>query len=149
MRNLQKLRNLNEYLRDLRFPLMQDTRFSYVTSQADATSRLDKAFGFQILIARPDCTIDYRDAAGRQTFDTAIIVLAKDLGNGKTDEEETRQYDRAEAIMDAILDKILSDLESDTCSSLSGLSLSSIVISPEVYIFGGWNGYSMELTFEG
>lgn len=149
MRRLRKLRNLNRYLRDLRLPMRQDVQFNYVTSQADATSRLDKASGFQVLVARPDCTLNFVDSRPLQSFDTAIFVLDKDLGNAKTDKGETIQYDKAEEILDEILGKLLADLESDTCNSLAGLTLSSAVISPEIFIYGGWNGYSMVLTFEG
>lgn len=149
MRILQKLRNLNGYLRDLRLPWMQDVTFSYVTSQADATTRLDKASGFQVLVARPDCTINNVDDGFRKSFDTAVFVLEKDLGNGKTDKAEALQYDRAEGILDEILGKLFGDLDSDTCNALAGLSLVSVVISPEIFIFGGWNGYSAQLTFEG
>ena len=149
MRSLQKLRNLNGYLRDLRLPMRQEVEFSYVTSQADATTRLDKAAGFQVLIARPDCTVNILDARPLMSFDTAVFVLEKDLGNAKTDKAETMQYDKAERILDEILDKFCKDLESDECNALAGLTLSAIVISPEIFIFGGWNGYSMRLTFEG
>lgn len=149
MRTLGKLRNLNGYLRDLRLPWRQDVQFSYVTSQADATSRIDKASGFQALVARPDCTVNIIDGSPRQSLDTVIFVLEKDLGNGKTDSREAMQYDKAEEILDEILGKLLGDLESDTCNALAGLTLESVVISPEVFIFGGWNGYSMRLTFEG
>ena len=146
---LRKLRNLNGYLRDLRLPGRQDVAFSYVTSQADATSRLDKASGFQVLVARPDCTVNMVDDGLRKSFDTAVFVLEKDLGNGKTDKAEALQYDRAEMIMDEILGRLIGDLGSDTCHALAGLSLVNVVISPEIFIFGGWNGYSMQLTFEG
>ena len=34
------------------------------------------------------------------------------------------------------------------CTLVSGLSLSSVQITPEASIFGGWSGWSIELSFE-
>ena len=51
-------------------------------------------------------------------------------------------------IADAILGKISDDTSRNDCNLVSGLSLSSVQITPEASLFGGWSGWSVELSFE-
>ena len=150
MNSLKKLAQLNKYLRCLRLPGRQDVTFSYVTNQADATSRLDKASGAQVLMARPDCSLRSISEDHIESYlDTVIFVLDKDLGAGKTDAAEEKQYDKLEAITGDILDLIYRTIAESSCEMLSGFRLASATVTPEAMIFGGWTGYSIELSFEG
>ncbi len=148
MKRLQRLRALNRYLRDFSIAAYQGTvKFSYVTSQADATSYLDKAGGYQVLLARPELHQSGDDDGYRDTLDTVIFVLAPDLGAGKTQEKDNALYDALEGIAEDVLQKIDDDITSGSCSLLPGLSLEDVVVVPEIQIFGSWCGFSLEITF--
>lgn len=75
-------------------------------------------------------------------------MLAKDLGAGRTDELANAEFSRLEGLADKILDKILDACTSGDCTLLLGLNLVSVDVVPEYSLFGGWNGYSIELRFE-
>ena len=57
-------------------------------------------------------------------------------------------YSRLEALSDRILEIITEGCTAVRCDLLSGLDLVSVDIVPEYSLFGGWNGYSIELKFE-
>lgn len=70
----------------------------------------------------------------------AIFVLEKGLGLDKTMDLENVQYRKLLLIAD--------DTSGNDCNLVSGLSLSSVQITPEASLFGGWSGWSVELSFE-
>ena len=78
----------------------------------------------------------------------AIFVLEKGLGLDKTMDLENAQYRRLLLVADAILGKIADETSGNDCTLVSGLSLSSVQITPEASIFGSWSGWSIELSFE-
>ena len=148
MKRLQRLRALNRYLRDFSIANRQGTvKFSYVTSQSDATSYLNKADGYQVLLARPELHQSGDDDGYRDTLDTVIFVLAPDLGAGKTQEKDNALFDTLEGIAEDILQKIDDDITFGSCSLLPGLSLEDVIVVPEIQIFGSWCGFSLEMTF--
>lgn len=145
MKRLQKLNDLGRYLASFS---IDGACCGYVVTQADATSRLNSAVGDQVLLARPEMHQDGDSDRFRQTLSTAIFVLAKDLGAGRTDELADGQYDRLADLAGRILEKIGDDCSSGSCSLMAGLNLISVDVVPEYSLFGGWNGYSVELKFE-
>lgn len=148
MRRLRNLSSLDRYLRD--FSLLQHSgtvKFSYVTSQADATSLLDKYSGNQVLLARPELRQTGDGDSFADVIDTAIFVLAKDLGAGKTQQKVNAQFDTLESIADDILTKIDDDLTSGSCSLMSGFVIDEVIVTPEIQIFGSWCGFSLAITF--
>lgn len=145
MNRLKNLARLNLYLRRLHLHGAACT-VSFVTAQADATSRLASASGDNILIARPEYR-SYGDSDSfSETYDTAVFVLAKDLGNARTDEKENEQYDRLAGLADMILNRIAEDTDRG-CALLSGFSMTDVQVTPEVSLFGGWCGYSISISF--
>lgn len=148
MKRLQNLSNLNRYLRDFSLPQYpRGVKCSYVTSQADATSLLDKCAGKQVLLARPELRQTGEGDSFSDVIDTAVFVLAKDLGAAKTQEKENALFDELEGIADDILSKIDCDLTSGSCSLLPGFSIDEVIVTPEIQIFGSWCGYSLAITF--
>lgn len=144
---LQNLQNLNTYLKNFRMPVL-DCGFLYVTSQADATTALDKLSGDQVLLARPELR-QYGDSDSyEETIDTAVFVLAKDLGAGRTQEKENNQFDRLAELTDAVLSKIDKSVTEGDCPLLAGFVLTDLAVVPETQIFGSWQGYSISITFK-
>lgn len=144
---LRNLHNLNTFLQSFTVADL-DCGFHYVTDQGDATTTLDKLSGDQVLLARPESR-QYGDSDGYQeTIDTAVFVLAKDLGAGRTQEKEDAQFDRLEEIADVVLSKIDNAVTSGDCPLLAGFVISDVVIVPEKQIFGSWQGYSLAITFK-
>lgn len=143
MNPFTKLLNLNKNLGELSFPDLA-SKTHYTTSNSDTTSHLDKEKGDQIVVARPEL-----DASSLQTgsLSTVIFVLDRDLGAGKTPEKEKEQYDR---LLDKSVHifKAIKDLTESGCNAYSGLTLSKYSVTPETSVFGGWIGWSIELTFE-
>lgn len=119
-----------------------------MTAQADATSTLDKLSGDQVLLARPELR-QYGDSDGyEETIDTAVFVLAKDLGAGRTQEKEDAQFERLGEIADAVLSKIDNTVTGGDCPLLAGFIITDVAVVPEVQIFGSWQGYSIDITFK-
>lgn len=144
LQRLAKLGRLEAYLRNITVSDVSVT-VSYVTAQDDATSLLNAAAGLQVLIARPECRQNFGpDANARSTdMETVVFALEKSLGAGNTPERELEQFDRCLEVCDEILDKLFAD--ADSCSL--GLELTALDLRPEVSVFGGWNGYSMSISF--
>lgn len=148
MRRLQNLHRVSRFLEEMNLP-QTGAEFRMVTSQASATTRLDKCSGDQVVIARPECRISSTDQDSCRTYiDTAIFVLTKDLGAGRTDARESEAYARLAGIASAIVEHILGSTTSGRCDLLSGLIVTSINVVPEEQIFGSWFGWSIELSFE-
>ncbi|MCR4565473.1 MAG: hypothetical protein K5651_05220 [Bacteroidales bacterium] len=145
MRRLQKLSRLSRYLEQFS---IEGVACSFVVTQADATTKLNSAVGDQVLLARPEVHQDGNSDNYTQTLSTAIFVLAKDPGAGRTDARMNETYSRLEALSDRILEIIEDACTAGQCDLLSGLDLVSVDVVPEYSLFGGWNGYSIELKFE-
>lgn len=144
---LRNLHNLNTFLKNFTIPEL-NCGFHYVTSQTDATTTLDKLSGDQVLLARPELR-QYGDSdTFEETIDTAVFVLAKDLGAGRTQAKEDAQFDRLADIADAVLSKIDKTVTEGDCPLLAGFIVTDIAVVPEVQIFGSWQGYSIAITFK-
>lgn len=143
MKRLEILRKINRYAHDFRVSGV-DAVPVLVTSQGDATSRLTKLSGDQILIARPEL----HQKGDSDTFESevslAFFVLAKDLGPAYTPEKEDDVFDRLADIASEVLAKFSED--TTNCSLLAGLRTDSIDVVPESSIFGGWMGYSIDIV---
>ena len=146
MKRLQKIINLETYLREFFLPEL-DCGFQYVTTQGSATSKLSRLTGDQVLLARPESRLSLPQGEGvSYIFDTVIFVLDKDLGNARTPEGEEEQFDRLQAKTLAILDRMLADSTEGRCGLLSGMTVDSVSIVPQALLFGSWCGFSMEIT---
>lgn len=153
MNRLRKLQRLTDYLAGFRMTVPLDgdeIRIDPImtTAQTDATSKLAHRSGVQVLIARPEENQTGNSDNHRDYIGTAVFVLEKNLGLDRTPDLENDQYSKLLQITDAILSKISDDTSGDDCNLVSGFSLSSAVITPEASLFGGWSGYSVELSFE-
>lgn len=145
MKRLEKLHRANEYLKGFRLngsgivPLR-------VVSQADATGRLSRLSGDQILIARPELHQSGDSDRHRDSISLAFFVLSKDLGPASSPEAEDELFGRLETIASDVLTKLAYD--TTACGLLAGLSLTSADVVPENTVFGGWVGYSLDITLE-
>lgn len=145
MKRLERLHRANEYLRGFSLPGYEVVPVR-VVSQADATSRLARLSGDQVLIARPELHQDGNSDRHRDSISLAFFVLAKDLGPASSPEAEDELFGRLEKIASDVLTKLADDTTS--CGLLAGLSLTSADVVPENTIFGGWTGYSIDVTLE-
>lgn len=153
MSRMSRIIRLDKYLAALTLQMeYQDGEFRQyravmTTAQADATSKLSRLSGPQIIAARSECK-QSGDADGYSSIlSTVVFVLDKGLGTGKTEERENEQYLKLAGLADAALARIADDATSGLCNLLSGLELDSVDITPESSIFGGWCGYSIEISF--
>lgn len=147
MRRFEKLTNLSLYLAQFR-PKCFDGKPILVVNQGKATSRLVNRKGVQVVIARPE-EHQTGDSDGYVSdLQTAIFVLEKDLSSDRTDETENEQYVRLLDIAVGIMTEIEADAAASCNEYLRGLTLASAGIVPEASIFGGWSGYSIEISFE-
>ncbi len=147
MKRFKRLKNLAEYLDA--FSITEPNLHTIMTTaQADATSKLSRLSGVQLLAARPE----ERQTGGTDTFaatlSTAFFVLDKGLGALATPDKERKQFAQLLDVAAKVIDKLSYDATSETCGLLSGLSIASVEIVPEASIFGGWLGYSIEINFE-
>lgn len=139
---VKKLRKLSDFLETLKIGSIVA---KFTTNGADATEQLNSAAGFQIVTSRPEL----QHSNGGDSLGAVIFVLDKGLGNGKTANKENRQYGDLLELVSDVLAAIEHSTDSPTCTaSLLGLELTSYDITPELSIFGGWIGWSIELNFE-
>lgn len=147
MRRFEKLTNLSLYLAQFR-PKCFDGQPILVVNQGKATSRLVNRKGVQVVIARPEEHQTGNSDSYVSDMQTAIFVLEKDLTSDRTDETENEQYARLLDIAVGIMTEIEADVTASCNEYLRGLSLTSAGIVPEASLFGGWSGYSIEISFE-
>lgn len=147
MKRLQRLIRLSEYINNFKTPV-SGLPALVSTAAADATSKLAHSSGFQLVAARPE----ERQSGGTDAFSssisTAFFIVCPRLGAASTADKEDMLYLKALGIAEEIVGKIAEDAGSGNCDLLSGLSLSAVDIVPEASIFGGWMGYSIEITFD-
>ena len=146
MKRLQNLTNLTNYLTALRVPGLDDLKPLRVVDEAQATSRLARRGGTQIVIARPELKQEGTSDSYGAEYSTAVFVLDKNLSSASTEEREDSQFNNLVNIACDILTKVEQDICSGT-SELRGLDLVGTELFPVSSIFGGWNGYSMVLAF--
>lgn len=145
MKRFQRLISLTEYIEGFSLPGISPI---VTTAQSDATSKLQHLSGVQVLAARPECRQQGDSDSYNSVLSTAFFVVAKGLGSANTSERERKQYGELLDIASQIVEQVAADSTSGTCGLLSGMSLAAVEIVPEASIFGGWLGYSVELTFE-
>ena len=147
MKRLSKLKNLNRYLKTFAIPEHPDIRPIRIVDQGDATSRLSKASGDQVLIALPECNQSGSTDQWREQISFAFFIIARVNNQMRNPEVEDESYSRLLDIADILLERLCDDMEDRPCGFLGGLELSDINIIPEYSIFGGWSGYSIEIVF--
>lgn len=147
MKRLSKLRKLTEYLVGFRLRDYPDIKPIRVVDQENATGQLTKASGDQVLTAMPEAQDYGRDTDSfSESVSTAIFVLAKINGPARTPELADATYLRLLEIAQAILDKLDEDLSCGTCPLLNSFTLTDLNVVPEYSMFGGWSGWSIEIT---
>ena len=143
MKIVQNLKRVNNYLRqfqiDGKHPLI-------VTSQGDAVTKLAHLSGDQILIARPEMAADGDSDTIIGHITLAFFLLARLNGPASTVQKEEETFDHLEDLADKVLDRLVSDITDGNCPLLCGLDLRSVDIVPESSLFGGWSGYSIEIS---
>lgn len=152
MKRLSKLKRLNEYLVGFRLPGYPDIVPVRVVDQENATGQLaSDASGDQVLIAIPEAQDYGRNTDSfSETLSTAFFVLDNINGPARTPELADETYLRLLDVSQAILDKLDADLTGgeigDPCPYLAGLTLTDLNILPLYSVFGGWSGWSIEIT---
>lgn len=147
MKRLQKLVDVNSYLSDFRLSDYPDLEPINIVNTDDATGRLSRVSGDQLLIARPEAYDTGEDSdTYNETVVLAFFALAKINSSSLTAEIEEETYSRTLEILRAVLERIGDNLWD--CSTLAGLKMTEVNVVPEYSIFGGWSGWSMEITFE-
>ena len=153
MKRLSKLRKLTEYLSAFRLEDWPGIVPVRVVDNENATSQLSKAYGDQLLVALPEA----RDAGNttdsfRESVSAAFFALAKINGPARTVKLADETYLRLLEVSQAILDRLEEDLTGGEtgmpCPLLAGLSLTDVNVVPEYSIFGGWSGWSVEITLD-
>lgn len=147
MKRLQKLTDLTNYLTALRVPGVENPPIR-VVDQSQATNRLSFCKGVRVLIARPEIQQNGNEDTYDTTYSTCIFVLEKNLGAGSTEERDDEQFLRLSKIACELLTQIERDAGNWNIPEMRDISLESMSLIPESSIFGGWNGYSIELTFK-
>jgi len=151
MKRLQKLKRVNSYLAGFLLAGYPDIVPARVVNAENATGLLSKAAGDQILIALPECR-DSGQSSDEYTeyISSAFFVLAKVNGPARTQATADAAYQRLLEIAQDIVKKLEEDLtipaNGSPCPLLAGLSLTDVSVTPEYSLFGGWSGWSVEIT---
>lgn len=146
MKRLQKLANATEYFYDFSLP---DVVCSVVVDQENAVSTLATATGDRLLISLPE-----ESESGRTTDDwssrisVAMFAIARINGPARTPQKARDTYSRLLGIAQAAVSKLSDDITGGGCGAVSGLILTGVNVVPEYSVFGGWSGYSIELSLD-
>lgn len=145
MKRLQRLINLNKYLREFSLPNQSIIR---ATDQGDVTGRLARVAGDQLVIAMPELSLE---GADNDTFtgeiSMAFFAIFKAGAAARTEETDKRDFSRMEGLISDALSMLDRTMGEQQCHLLGGLRISSLYVVPEYSIFGGWSGYSAEIRF--
>lgn len=146
MKRLKKLIDLTRYLTEFR-PDDPEIVPLRIVNHSQATSRLVNRSGTQVLIARPETGQNGNSDTYTCSYSTAIFVLEKNLDADRTDQREDEQYSRLLDLASELLTKIENDTGNFDNPYLRDMTIASIEVVPETSIFGGWCGYSIEISF--
>ncbi|WP_162343227.1 hypothetical protein [Cyclobacterium salsum] len=117
-----------------------------VAQDNHAINSLKDERGIQLVAVIPSANASGRDPSSLvDDHSTYLFVIDK----GWTDQqkgEQLDQYEKTQEIILAIREEILESFE-EGCGPFWRLQAESINIDPEFNIFGGWNGWSMLLSF--
>ena len=153
MKRLQKLITVSRYLLNFSEPGYLDIKPIRVVDGDNATGYLSKAAGKQLLVALPEgrATGPNTDTF-TESVSLAFFALSKINGPSKTQEVTDETYDELLQICQAAIDKLVEDLSGNPsgkgCPLLAGLNITEFSAIPIYSTFGGWSGWSAELTLE-
>lgn len=117
----------------------------FVAEDGHAVNKLKDHRDIWLVIVMPSTTFSGQpdQYIGHDTI--MLFVLEKDVA-GQTDEKELQQYQRTEDVLKATIDYIAEE-QSEGCSPFDRFDPASTTIDPEWRTFGGWNGWSMTLSY--
>ena len=145
-KRLERISMLMGYLRDFAVEGLPAPILGVNNEQT--TNALVSKTGPQLVAAYPEVNHTGNSDCYVETLQSVFFVLDKSLGAARTDESEFEQYMGLMELAEAVLTKIERDTSEGFCSSLDGLTLMTAKIVPEGSIFGGWCGYSIEVTMK-
>lgn len=143
MKRFARLQRLNEWLSAFQ---LEGASVIRCVNQGDATTKLANASGNQVVIARPECFQRGDTDTFGDTLSLAFFVLAHELGSAATPTLEDEMYATLLELSNKVVATLDNALTSGSCNYLSGLSLENVNIVPELSLFGGWFGYSIDIT---
>ena len=153
MKRLQKLINVSNYLETFSVPGYQGIKPIRVVDGENASGHLAKAAGQQLLVALPEVrSFGQNTDTFTESVGLAFFALAKINGPSRTQEVADRTYRELLGVCQAALGRIAEDLigapGSGACPLLAGLNITEAAVAPIYSAFGGWSGWSVELTLE-
>jgi hypothetical protein len=117
-----------------------------VAQDNHAVNALKDERGIQLVAVIPSTTASGSDPSSISDNHSALFFVLSKGWTGQTKVEELDQYEKTQAITLEIRSKVLESFE-EGCGPFWQLSSENIPIDPEYNIFGGWNGWSMSLSF--
>ena len=145
MRRLENLVNLTNYLKDFS---LSSTKVIFAIDADNATSKLLNESKNIILVAMPEL----EEVGGTDTYSnslsTAFFVLGTLSDSDKTDELELQMFLELLSISREVANKIEEDISNCTNPLVQGLRLSRVGCIPVGSVFGGWSGWSIDVSFE-
>ncbi len=140
MKAISDLQRVSRYLENL---TVAGKETYFATNTADATAYLKDLTGEQTVAARPEL----HGPIHRPSIDTVIFVLAPALGAARTPQAENQLYDALLRKVETVINGLYA-ATNQGCAELIGLEITNMDITPELSLFGGWQGWSIEVTFE-
>lgn len=116
-----------------------------VAQDNHAVNALKDRVGVQLVAVIPSSNRDGRQNRGVDDNTTYLFIISKGW-TGQTRDEELDQYETTQNIIISIREAI-EEGNASGCGPFWRLQTSSFSVDPEFNIFGGWNGWSMLLTF--
>ncbi|MEX2566634.1 MAG: hypothetical protein WD431_11875 [Cyclobacteriaceae bacterium] len=102
--------------------------------------------GIHLVAVIPSANASGRDPSSLVDDHTTYLFVISKGWTGQQKDEELDQYEQTQEIILSIRNEILESFE-EGCGHFWRLQADSISIDPEFNIFGGWNGWSMLLSF--
>ncbi|HWK58105.1 MAG TPA: hypothetical protein VNQ80_12235 [Parapedobacter sp.] len=116
-----------------------------VAHDGHATIQLKDKQGIWLVVVMPSTTYSGQPDSYQPHDTMMLFVLEKDIDD-QARASELQQYQRLQDVLAAIIDYI-GEQQAEGCSPWNDFDPSSIEIDPEYREFGGFNGWSMTLSY--
>lgn len=116
-----------------------------VAYEDHAVNKLKDRRNIWLVVVYPSKTYSGKPDAFKPHNTIMVFILEKDISD-QTDGKELAQYQRLEDVLMATIGYIAAQ-QSEGCSLFDRFDPSSITVDPEYRTFGGWNGWSVTLSY--
>lgn len=116
-----------------------------VAHDGHATNKLKDRPNIWLVVVLPSKTYEGREDSYSERNTIMLFILEKDNA-GQSDQKEVEQYQKLEDVLRWVIE-YMAETKAEGCSPFNKFAPTSITVDPEYRVFGGWNGWSLTVSF--